>query len=151
VRDYTRLRVEMGNTPSPTNDEIRQALTRFDAMLVQMTGFVRESLSAGTPIAVPLTQSLNSVQSAQASRLAAIRDRLPSGTMLLLAVAACLTSALVGREQATDKRPSLAGTAAFIIIVSLTVCVTIDLNHPTRGVIRTSQEPMERLLVSMTP
>jgi hypothetical protein len=71
--------------------------------------------------------------------------------MLLLAVAACLTSALVGREQATDKRPSLAGTAAFIIIVSLTVCVTIDLNHPTRGVIRTSQEPMERLLVSMTP
>ena len=71
--------------------------------------------------------------------------------MLLLAVAACLTSALVGREQASSKNPSLAGTAAFIIIVSLTVCVTVDLNHPTRGVIRTSQEPMERLLGSMKP
>ena len=42
-------------------------------------------------------------------------------------------------------------TSAFIIIVSLTVCVTVDLNHPTRGVIRTSQEPMERLLGSMQP
>ena len=45
--------------------------------------------------------------------------------------------------------PSLAGTIAFIVIVSLTVCVTVDLNHPTRGLIRTSQEPMQRLLDSM--
>lgn len=151
LRDYTELRVAIGNTASPTNEEIRTALARFDAMLVRMTQLVRESIEAGTPIAVPLTQSLNEIQSAQTSRLAAIRDRLPSGTMLLLAVAACLTSALVGREQAASKKPSLAGTAAFIVIVSLTVCVTVDLNHPTRGVIRTSQEPMERLLGSMKP
>ena len=151
VREYTRLRVDIGNTASPTNEEIRRALTRFDAMLKQMTDLVRESIAAGTPIASPLTLSLNEVQSAQATRLAAIRDRLPSGTMLLLAVAACLTSALVGREQAGSKNPSLAGTSAFIIIVSLTVCVTVDLNHPTRGVIRTSQEPMQRLFDSMRP
>ena len=151
VRAYTRLRVDVGNTASPTNEEILRALTRFDAMLGQMTDLARESIANGTPIAVPLTQSLNEVYSAQASRLAAIRDRLPSGTLLLLAVSACLTSALVGREQAGSKKPSLAGTGAFIIIVSLTVCVTVDLNHPTRGVIRTSQEPMERLLASMQP
>ena len=151
VRDYARLRVDIGNVGSPTNEQVQQALTRFDAMLAQMTGLVRDAIAAGTPIAIPLTQSLNEVQSAQTSRLAAIRDRLPSGTMLLLAVAACLTSALVGREQASSKNPSLAGTAAFIVIVSLTVCVTVDLNHPTRGVIRTSQEPMERMLGSMKP
>ncbi len=151
VRDYTRLRVDIGNTASPSNEQIRQTLGRFDALLVQMTGLVRDAIAAGTPIAVPLTNALNEVQSAQTTRLAAIRDRLPSGTLLLLGVAACLTSALVGREQASSKTPSLAGTAAFIIIVSLTVCVTVDLNHPTRGVIRTSQEPMERLLGSMKP
>ena len=151
VRDYVRLRVGVGNIVSPTNEEIRQVLVRFDGMVTQMTDIVRDSIAAGTPLAVPLTNALNEVQSAQAIRLAAIRDRLPSGTLLLLGVSACLTSALVGREQATSKRPSLAGTAAFIIIVSLTVCVTVDLNHPTRGVIRTSQEPMERLLHSMKP
>ena len=149
VRDYTSLRLDMGNTPSPTNEEIRGALQKFDAMHARMTDLVREAIAAGTPIAVSLTQALNEVESSQATRLAAIRDRLPSGTMLLLAVAACLTSALVGREQAGSKNPSLAGTAAFVIIVSLTVCVTVDLNHPTRGVIRTSQEPMQRLLDSM--
>ncbi|HEY4228881.1 MAG TPA: hypothetical protein VGO79_01850 [Thermoanaerobaculia bacterium] len=149
VRDYTRLRLEIGNAPAPSDAEIRDVLARFDAMQSRMTEMVREALSGGTPIAVPLVQSLNSVQSSQATRLAALRDRLPGETMLLLAVAACLTSALVGREQSAEKRPSFAGTAAFIIIVSLTVCVTVDLNHPTRGVIRTSQEPMERLLGSM--
>src|SRR5262249_30708094 len=98
---------------------------------------------------IPLTNTLNAVQSSQASRLAAIRDRLPEGTLLLLAVAATLTSALVGREQGAEDQPSFAGTAAFILIVSLTVMVTVDLNHPTRGLIRTSQEPMQRLLETM--
>ena len=149
IRDYTRLRLDMGNTPSPSNEEVRRALAQFDAMHTRMTDLVRAAIESGTPIAVPLTQALNEVQSSQASRLAAIRDRLPAGTMLLLAVAASLTSGLVGREQAASKRPSLAGTAAFIIIVSLTFCVTVDLNHPTRGLIRTSQEPMQRLLDTM--
>jgi hypothetical protein len=148
LRDYTRLRVEMGST-SPDSQEIGRALARFDAMHGRMTELVRDAIAAGTPIAVPLTQTLNAVQSSQASRLAAIRDRLPEGTLLLLGVAAALTSALVGREQGAEDQPSFGGTVAFIIIVSLTVMVTVDLNHPTRGLIRTSQEPMERLLVSM--
>jgi len=149
VRDYTRLRLDIGNAPSPTDEEIERVLGRFEAMHVRMTDLVRDAIDAGTPIAVPLTQALNAVQGGQASRLAAIRDRLPAGTLLLLAVAASLTSALVGREQAAEKQPSLSGTAAFIVIVSLTVCVTVDLNHPTRGLNRTSQEPMQRLLATM--
>lgn len=151
VRDYTRLRLGIGNTASPTEEEIESALARFDAMHARLTDLVRDAIDHGTPIAAPLTRALNDVASGQASRLAAIRDRLPAGTLLLLAVAASLTSALVGREQASSKQPSVAGTAAFVIIVSLTVCVTVDLNHPTRGINRTSQEPMERLLATMSP
>src|SRR5262245_1502751 len=149
IRDYTRLRVDVGNTPSPSDEDVARMIARFDAIHARLTDLVRDAIAAGPPIAVPLTQALNEVQTSQAIRLAAIRDRLPAETMLLLAVSACLTSALVGREQAASKKPSLAGTAAFIIIVSLTVCVTVDLNHPTRGVIRTNQEPMQRLLDSM--
>ena len=37
----------------------------------------------------------------------------------------------------------------FVIIVSLTVFVTLDLNHPDEGLIQVSQEPMQRLLSSM--
>ena len=149
LRDYTRLRLEIGDAKSPTEAQTLSVLAQFDAMHARMTDVVRDAIASGTPIAVPLTNTLNAVMSSQTSRLAAIRDRLPAGTLLLLAVAASLTAALVGREQAGEKRPSLGGTAAFIVIVSLTVYVTVDLNHPTRGLIRTSQEPMQRLLASM--
>jgi hypothetical protein len=149
IRDYTRLRLELGNTESPSREEIRRSLERFDAMHGQMTALVREALAAGTPIANPLTNTLNEVTSSQASRLAALRDRLPQSVMLLLAVAAALAASLMGRQQGATSRASLPETAAFIVIVSLTAWVTVDLNHPTRGFIRVSQEPMQRLLDSM--
>jgi hypothetical protein len=149
VREYTRLRVELGSHPSPTREDVDRALARFDQMQGRMTELVGEALSAGTPIAVPITNTLNGVTSSQASRLAALRDRVPGSVILLLAVTATLSAGLVGREQGVSPRPSLAGTLTFIVIVALTVYVTLDLNHPTRGFIRLSQEPMERLLVSM--
>jgi len=149
LRDYTRLRLELGNADSPSREEISRSLKRLDAMHGQMTALVGEALAAGTPIAVPLTNTLNEVTSSQASRLAALRDRLPQSAMILLAVAAALASALMGRQQGATGRASLPETAAFIVIVSLTVWVTVDLNHPTRGFIRVSQEPMQRLLDSM--
>jgi hypothetical protein len=149
IREYTRLRVELGLEPHPTRAQVQSALERFDALHGRMTELVAEAIAAGTPIAVPLTNTLNGVTSSQASRLAALRDRVPNAVVLLLAVAAALTAGLVGREQAASARPSLAGTAAFIVIVALTVEVTLDLNHPTAGWIRVGQEPMQRLLATM--
>jgi hypothetical protein len=149
IRDYTRLRLALGTNPSPSPANIRDALVNFDAMHGRMTELVREALAGSTPIAVPLTNTLNAVTSSQAARLAALRDRIPESTVILLAVAAALTAGLVGRQQGSAPQASLAGTAAFIAIVALTVWVTLDLNHPSRGLIRVSQEPMQRLLDSM--
>jgi hypothetical protein len=149
VREYTRLRVELGRHPSPARDDVDRALARFDQMQGRMTVLVGEAIATGTPIAMPLTNTLNGVTSSQASRLAALRDRVPGSVIFLLGVTAALAAGLVGREQGISPRPSLAGTFAFIVIVALTVYVTLDLNHPTRGFIRISQEPMERLLSSM--
>ncbi len=149
VRDYTRLRVELGTASSLTTEDLTRALARFDAMQGRMTELVAQAITAGTPIAVPLTNTLNEVTSSQASRLAALRDRIPASAILLLAVTAALAAGLVGRDQGSAARPSLAATAVFIVIVAMTVDVTLDLNHPTRGFIRISQESMERLLDSM--
>jgi hypothetical protein len=149
IRDYTRLRLELATHPSPSGEDVRNGLVRFDAMHGRMTELVGEALAAGTPIAVPLTNTLNAVTSSQASRLAALRDRLPESAVHLLAIAAALAAGLVGRQQGSAPRASLAGTAAFIAIVSLTVWVTLDLNDPSRGLIRVGQEPMARLLASM--
>jgi len=56
---------------------------------------------------------------------------------------------LVGREQGNDDDYDVAGTLCFIFLVSIAVYVTLDLNRPERGLIRVSQEPIERLLSSM--
>ncbi len=149
IREYTRLRVELGNSPSLTREEMARTLARFDAMHGRMTELVGQAITAGTPIALSLTNTLNDVTSSQASRLAALRDRIPAAAVLLLAVTSGLAAGLVGREQGAAARASLAATAVFIVIVAMTVYVTLDLNHPTRGFIRISQEPMERLLASM--
>lgn len=96
-----------------------------------------------------LTNTLNGVTSNHATRLAAVRDRLPASVVLLLLVSAVLSSMLVGREQGASDRADIAGTACFIVLASLAVYVILDLNQPERGLITVSQEPIQRLLSSM--
>jgi len=147
VRDYTRLRLAVATRG--WGPEVQKTLPQFESMQGRMTELVGQALSAGTPIAIPLTQTLNGLTSSHAARIVATRDRLPDSIVALLLFAATATAGLVGRQQGFSKHPSFAGTAAFIAVVALTVCVTLDLNQPARGLIRLSQEPMERLLSSM--
>ena len=147
LREYVRLRLDVAL--SGFGPELKDALARFQEMHGRMTDYVGEAIAAGTPIAIPLTNTLNGVTSSHAARLAAVRDRLPDSIVALLLLAATLTAGLVGRQQGFSPRPSLAGIATFIAVVAMTVAVTLDLNQPARGFIQVSQEPMQRLLDSM--
>jgi hypothetical protein len=110
---------------------------------------VDQALSGGTPIAVSLTNTLNAVTSNQAARLAAIRDRLPGSILALLFVATIVTTILIGRSQGFSESSDFGGVLFFVLLVSFTIYVTLDLNRPELGFIRVSQEPIERLLSSM--
>ncbi|MGZ6175795.1 MAG: bestrophin-like domain, partial [Candidatus Binataceae bacterium] len=109
IRDYTELRVELSGRRI---DEamLENALGQMQQMQFQMTALVDQALVAGTPIAVPLTNTLNGLISNHASRLAAIRDRLPTGVVALLLLTAVVASMLVGREQGASENADLAGT-----------------------------------------
>jgi len=111
-----------------------------------MTDLVSQAVNDGTPVVVPLTNTLNNVTSSDASRLAAFRDRLPGSIVLLLFVAAIVTMVLIGREQRVLHTHHLLGPVCFLVLVCLVVYVTLDLNQPGRGLITVSQEPFERLL-----
>jgi hypothetical protein len=123
---------------------------KFTQLHVQMTEIVAQALNDGTPIAVSLTNTLNEVTSNQASRLAAYRDRLPISILFLLFACSIVTVLLIGREQGAANNSEIAGTLCFIFLVSLAVYVTLDLNQPESGCIRVSQEPLERLLSSIS-
>ena len=149
IREYAQLRLDLARSPFRSSD-LESSLVKFTQLHAQMTEIVAQALSDGTPIAVSLTNTLNAVTSNQASRLAAYRDRLPTSIMLLLFACSIVTVLLIGREQGATNNSEIGGTLCFIFLVSLAVYVTLDLNQPESGWIRVSQEPLERLLSSIS-
>jgi hypothetical protein len=149
IHDYAALRVDLSKR-AYNADAFERALVRFQQMHNQMVELVSEAVADGTPITAPLTNALNATTSRHAERLAAVRDRLPTSIMLLLLVSAIVSSLLVGREQGVSEEEDLAGTVCFIILVSCVIFVTLDLNQPNRGFITVDQEPIQRLLSTMT-
>ena len=148
IRDYAELRLKVARQPFDRRT-FEDALQQSSIMHDHMSNLVAQALSDGTPIAVSLTNTLNEVTSSNASRLAAVRDRLPSVIALLLFAAAIISTLLIGREQGAAGETDVIGTVCFITLVALAVFVTWDLNQPSGGLILTSQEPFERLLSSM--
>jgi hypothetical protein len=148
IRQYAQLRLDLVRGQLRAGN-LEEALVKFGRMHDQMTALVAQALSDGTPIAVPLTNTLNAVFSNQASRLAAYRDRLPASIVILLSACAIVTALLIGREQGAEGCTDIAGTFCFILLVTFAVYVILDLNRPETGLIRVSQEPIEQLLLSM--
>jgi hypothetical protein len=129
IKQYAQLRLDLARGLSPEAD-LDSALPTFDRMHGQMVQLVGRALTDGTPIAVSLTNTLNAVSSNQATRLSAIRDRLPTSIVMLLFASAIITMLLIGREQGNSDRQEVAGTICFVLLVSLSVYVTLDLNYP---------------------
>jgi len=148
LRDYARLRLNLA-LEHVTEVQLDDALHRIQKMQNEMTALVAEAIEQGTPIANPLTNTLNELTSAHAARLAAIRNRLPATIVALLFSAAILSMALVGERHGVTGVRHNGGTLGLILLICLVTYVTLDLNQPDRGVIRVSQEPMERLLAGM--
>ncbi len=147
IREYTELRLSVA--PASGGGGLAGALPRFQEMQNRMTALVGEATAEGTPIAIPLTDTLNNLTSAHGARLAAVWDRVPDSVTLLLFVSGALCTLLIGRDQGLAGNPLPASTASFIIVVTLVVYVIFDLNHPSKGFILISQEPMQRVLQSM--
>jgi hypothetical protein len=149
IHDYTSLRVDLAKHPY---DETRfeNALIQFRQMHDQMVELVAQAVENGTPIAVSLTNSLNAVSSSHAARLAAIKDRLPTIIVVLLLLSAASSAMLVGRGQGVANEADMAGTVCFILVVSFIIFAILDLNQPDRSLITVSQEPVQRLLSTMS-
>jgi hypothetical protein len=148
IQQYVQTRLDLAGTKVSGLD-LAQGLDQSDQMLGEMTGLVRQALTDGTPIAVSLTNSLNAVESNQALRLAAHRDRLHPTIVFLLFASAVITTLLIGREQGSADSFEFAGTLCFILLVTLAIYVTLGLNLPQSGFVRVNQEPMERLFALM--
>jgi hypothetical protein len=64
-------------------------------------------------------------------------------------VSSIVTTILIGRNQGFSDSLDPWGVALYVLLVSLAIYVTLDLNRGELGLIRVSQEPIERLLSSI--
>ncbi len=148
IREYTQNELAALSRFLP--EEEQQKVTRRSQDLQgRMTNMVSGAIAAGTPIAVNLTDTLNGVTSANASRLAAYEETLPWSIQLLLLLAAVVPSFLTGKQQGVSQKTRLSGTLSFIILVTLVLFVILDLNQGRRGLIMVNRAPFDRLIQSM--
>jgi hypothetical protein len=148
IRDYTRHELA-GLSQFLPKEEQRKVTEQSHEMHERMTNLVAQAVAEGTPVAVNLTNTLNEVTSANASRLAAYEEMLPWTVQLLLLLAVIVPSFLTGEQQGASQKARLSGTMSFIILVTLVIFIIQDLDQGRRGLIRVNREPFERLLHSI--
>jgi hypothetical protein len=98
---------------------------------------------------VPLTNTLNNLPSSGALTVAAYRERLPWSIVILLLLSSTVPSFLIGEKQGASQTMHLAGTFSFIVLVTLVIFVTLDLNQPRTGLIKVGQDSLETVIQSM--
>jgi hypothetical protein len=148
LRQYVEHRLLVVQS-SPDEATILRKVDEVPQMHQQMQALVGEAVDSGTPVTVPLVNTLNALTSAHAARVAAARDRLPPSIVWLLFLSAIVAMALLRTQQGASGERHLGATIGFTALVCMVVWVTLDLNQPSRGVITVSQEPLQRLLTSM--
>lgn len=99
---------------------------------------------------MPLVNTLNELTSSHTVEVSVMRDRLPASIIGVLFAAAMAATWLIGIELGARGERQLSFTLGFVALVCMVVWVTLDLNQPRRGQITVSQEPMRRVLGTMT-
>ena len=94
-------------------------------------------------------QSLNEVIDLHAERVAAMENHVPESVLLLLFLVALLSAMLVGYSCGLAKRRHLFSTSIVALLIGIVSIAIIDLDRPTRGLVRVSQNSMIQLHDSM--
>ena len=148
IREYAQQELDTPQESMFQPDETA-ATQRRRHMYARMTELVDEAIKAGTPIALSLTNTLNGVTSNSASRLNAYQGQLPWNIVLLLFLSSIVPSFLSGEKQGASRKVHFSGSFTFILLVTLVIFVTLDVNQPRGGLIRVSQDSLERAVQSM--
>jgi hypothetical protein len=149
VRDYAEeqlARPHKQSTPTLARDSAR----RTAALQADMIHIAADAIAAGSPIAGPLTGALNEVSAATAHRVAAYNARLPWSIAALLLLGSLVPAFLVGEKQGNSHKVHASGSMSFIVLISLAIFVTFDLNQPHRGLIRIDQSSLEEAIQGMS-
>ena len=148
IKEYLKLLLKPV-TDASDKAAVVQRLDTIQHLLADMQRLVGEAIPENTAMVVPLVNTYNGLTSSHASRLATLRDRLPSNIMFLLSIAGLITMVLQGQRQGETGNNLFSPSLGFILLASMVIWITLDLNEPNRGWITISKEPLERVLAGL--
>ena len=109
----------------------------------------------GTPGGEGLTTatltSMNEMFDLASTRQALIEAHIPNMVMAVLIGFAVATAYLLGYGSAHERQDHNAATTIVFALVAIAIALIIDLDRPRLGFIKIDQDPMERVIVSLSP
>ena len=146
LREYVDIRIKGVQEP----DHLAQALARSEELHNQLwTQAVAATAKERSPMTSIYVQSLNEVIDVHATRLMALRSRVPAIIWIVLYLLGFLAMVLMGYQSGlADSRRSLAAIA-LILGFSLVLYLIADIDRPGQGTLQVSQQSMIDLRNSM--
>jgi hypothetical protein len=150
LRAYVETRFELGKV-SFLPERLRQAHAQASALQKRMW---QQLVAAADAKADPelLTffgESLNETIDMHATRMAAIRSRIPAAIFVVLFVVALASLGLTGYASGPNHRQSFALNALVALLIAVVMLLTFDLHRPRRGLITLDLTGLEELRESM--
>ena len=145
LREYVEVRLE-GVQPG----KLEQALARSEQLHNQLwSQAVAATEKERSPITSIYVESLNELIDLHATRLMALRARVPAVIWIVLYLLGFLAMVLMGYQSGLAKSSRSIAAVALIFGFSLVLYLIADLDRPGQGTLRVSQQSMIDLRNSM--
>ncbi|MCX7561052.1 hypothetical protein OS190_15895 [Sulfitobacter sp. F26204] len=146
---YTRLRVEAGEVPA---DQYRQrdayTASAEEAFATVWSIAAENARSPGGAASVSLTNALNDMIDALASRNATLDRHVPEVVLIMLFVTFILSGGMLGFSSGVNGSKPATPVYLMLTLIVLLVFLIVDLDRPRRGIIEVDRTPMMDLLAS---
>ena len=129
-------------------DAVDAATAQVQARIWTVTGAAVRT-PAGAALTTSVLQATTDMFDLAASRRAALDSRVPQGVLLMLAVFAFTTAAILGYGLATKGRRHRVASGGLFVLVALAIALIADLDQPRTGTVQISQTPFDRVADSI--
>lgn len=147
LREYALLRVRLFEAP----DDAAEAKLRplGDALLREAWGAAIAGVQHRPGLEVTVLPPINEVADQLGERDALVRRRVPMEIRVLIVLSAGLSMVMIASRIGKDRRDTRAMMLALAVLVALTICATVDLDHPRDGFIRLDGSPLRDVAASL--
>jgi hypothetical protein len=148
LRSYAEARMEFSDALDRST--IERAEQRAHALQADLWGIAgSEARARPTPTVALFVSSINDIIDVDQKRLTALETHLPNTILVLLFVVGMVACASVAYAAAWSGGRGILSLVVLPLVVGASLVVVVDLDKPRAGIIRVSDQPIERVQRSL--